>query len=110
MDEGRYYIAEKVKECFGMVDSFNYNVLIQKDGKLEMLSSKVIKPKEIGIKLEKGIVLCTDNKYKLEEVTQEQALKKLEWMGVNYASWQECMSSSEDRPSDHLSHGGESLI
>jgi hypothetical protein len=106
----RYYIAEKIKECFGMVDSFNYNVLVQKDGKLEMLSSKVIKPHEIGIKLEKGIVLCTDDKYKLEEVTPEQALKKLEWMGINYASWQECMSGPGEMASSHLSHGGESLI
>jgi hypothetical protein len=110
MDEERYYLVEKIKNRF-MVDAFNMNVIIRQEGEnLKMLSSKAIKPKEIGVSLEKGVISCTDNHYKLKEVTKEKALKTLKDMDVNYSCWQEYMSSSEDRPSSHLSHGGESLI
>jgi len=111
MDEERYYIAERVKERFGMVDSFNYDVLKQSGEELQVISSKVTKPKNLGIKLENGNILCKDDKYKLKEVTKEQAIKKLIEMQINYSNWQNFMSSSEDMPSSHLTGpGGESLL
>jgi hypothetical protein len=110
MVEERYYLVEKVKDCF-MIDAFNMNVIEQAGENLKMLSSKVIKPKEIGVSLEKGVVSCTDNHYKLKEVSKKKALKTLKEMDVNYSCWQDYMSSSEDMPSSHLTGpGGDCLI
>jgi hypothetical protein len=110
MDGERYYLVEKVKERF-MIDTFNTDVIRQTGENLKMLSSKVIRPEEHGIKLEKGVVSCTDDHYKMKEITKEEAIKTLREMGRNYGLWQEYMSSSEDRASSHLmGPGGDSLI
>lgn len=101
----KYYLVEKVKDRF-MIDAFNINVVKQKKGKLEMLSSKVIKPKQIGAKLdEKGKIYCTDNKYKIKEITKEKASKVLKDREINYSLWQNHMSNYEDKGSPHLSFG-----
>lgn len=89
----RYYINEKVKDCF-FTDAFNMDVIREKEGKLEMLSSKVIKPEEHGVILEKGIVFCKDDHYNLKEVSKEKALETLKEMELNYSCWQEYMSGS----------------
>jgi len=106
----KYYLVEKVKECF-MIDAFNTNVVKQTGESLKMLSSKVIKPREIGIKLHKGIVSCTDDKYKMEEITEEQAIETLRKMDVNYSLWKDYMSTSDNIGSSHLvGLGGDQLI
>lgn len=110
MVEERYYLVEKVKDCF-MIDAFNINIVKQTGKNLEMLSSKVIKPKEIGVKLKKGIVFCTNNDYEIKEITEKQASKILKDAERNYASWQGFMSTSEDMGSSHLTGpGGDSLL
>jgi|WetSurMetagenome_2_1015567.scaffolds.fasta_scaffold1394575_2 hypothetical protein len=110
MDEERYYLVEKVKDCF-MIDAFNMNVIRQEGENLQMLSSKVIKPNQIGVSLEKGVISCTNPKYEMKEVTKDKAMKTLTDMNINYANWQNFMSSSEDMPSSHLTGpGGESLL
>ena len=108
MVKEKYYLVEKVKECF-MIDAFNINVIKQTGGKLEMLSSKVIKPKDIRVELKKKVVSCTDDKYEIKEITEEQAVKILKDAERNYASWQNYMSTSEDRGSSHLGFGGDIL-
>jgi hypothetical protein len=108
MAEERYYLAEKVKERF-MIGASNMNVIKQTGNKLEMLSSKVIKPAEIGVKLNKGVVSCVDNNYKLKEITEKKAIKILKDANRNSASWQDFMSTSEEMPSLHLGFGGEQL-
>lgn len=111
MEKERYYLAEKVKNRFMMVDAFNMNVLQQKGNSLEMLSSKLIKPEQIGIKLEKDNVICIDDKYKLKEVSKEEALKTLNNIGLEYTSWQHLMSGPENYASSQLNGpGGEGLI
>lgn len=109
MVEEKYYLVEKVKNLF-MVDAFNINIVKQTGENLEMLSSTKIKPKEIGVNLEKGVISCTDNHYKMEEITEKQAIKTLKEMDINYANWQHYMSNSEDMSSSHLTGpGGDSL-
>ena len=85
-----------------MIDAFNLNVIKQKKKNLEMLSSDAIKPKEIGIKLNKGVIFCTDDRYKIKEINEEQAMETLRRNEVNYSLWQEYMSNSEDKGSAHL--------
>ena len=98
----KYYLVEKVKHRF-MIDASNLNIVKQKRKDLEMLSSEVIKPKEIGVKLdEKGKICCTDNEYKIKEINKEKANKILEDMKRNYFLWQDYMSGSENRASSHL--------
>lgn len=105
----KYYLVEKVKERF-MIDAWNINVIKQKEGKLEMLSSKKIKPKEIGVKLsKKGEIFCEDNDYEIREISEKQANLTLESMKRNYGLWQSYMSSSEDEASSHLGGMGEML-
>ena len=87
-----------------MVDAFNMNVIKQTGKNLEMLSSKVIKPRENGIKLnELGEVYCVDKKYKLKEITQKESFKILRDIEKNYSLWQRHMSTSENYSSPHLS-------
>ena len=107
--EIKYYSAERVKERY-MVDAFNMNVIKQTGKNLEMLSSKVIKPRENGIKLnELGEVYCVDKKYKVKEIAQKESLKILEDMEKNYGLWRGRMSTSENYASLYLSGGGEKL-
>ena len=107
--EIKCYLAERVKERY-MVDAFNMNVIKQTGKNLEMLSSKVIKPREMGIKLnENGKIFCIDNKYKIKEITQKESLKILEDMEKNYGLWRGRMSTSENYASLYLSGGGEKL-
>lgn len=94
-----------------MVDAFNTDVIRQTENKLEMLSSKVIKPEKHGVKLEKGVISCTDDNYEVREVTKEKAMKTLNDMNRNYSNWQHYMSGSQDEASPHLmGPGGDSLI
>ncbi len=98
----QYYLVERIKECF-MVDAFNLNIIKQTEGKLEMLSSEVIKPKEIGVELnEKGKIDCADDKYKIKEISKEEASKILKDIRINYSSWQNYMSGSDNEASHHL--------
>jgi len=106
----KYYLVEKVKERF-MIDAFNIDVIKQTGDKLKMLSSKVIKPEEHGVKLEDGVVSCISDEYKLKEITKEEAIKTLKDAQRNYGCWQEYMSNPEDRGSSHLmGPGGEQLM
>ena len=50
MVEEKYYLVERVRDCF-RIDAFNMNIVEQAGKNLEMLSSKAIKPSQIGIKL-----------------------------------------------------------
>lgn len=99
---GKYYLVEKVKNCF-MIDAFNKNIIKQKNGKLEMLSSKVIKPAEIGVKLnKKRKMYCADKDYKIKEISEKEVNKLLWEAAKNYSLWQGYMFNAEDRGSPHL--------
>ena len=106
----KYYLVERVKDCF-MIDAFNMNVVKQTGKNLEMLSSKVIKPEEIGVRLNKEVVSCTDDKYEIKKVDEETAKETLAKMNINYSQWQDYMSTSEEIGSSHLmGPGGDQLI
>lgn len=86
-----------------MGDIFNINLVKQTGNKLEMLSSKKIKPEDIEIKLNKsGEIVCADDKYEIHEITGWRASKILEYIEENSSLWQRYMSSSEDHPFSHL--------
>ena len=105
----KYYLVEKIKDRF-MTDAFNTNIIKQTGKNLEMLSSKVIKPIQIGIELNKnGKISCVDKKYKVKEIAQKESLKILEDMEKNYGLWRGRMSTSENYASLYLSGGGEKL-
>ena len=108
MVKERYYLIERIKKRY-LLDAFNIEIMRQKEGKLEMLSSEVIKAEEYGIKLKKGKVSCADDKYKLEEITKEKAIEILKDVNINFALWRDYMLSSEDRASSHLCGMGEML-
>ncbi len=109
MDVEKYFLVEKMKERF-MIDAFNLNIIKQKGNKLEMLSSKVTKPKEIGIILDKDRqISCTDDRYNIKEITKKEAFEALEDISNNYSLWQHYMSNSDDYGSFHLSQGGDAL-
>lgn len=105
-----YYLVKRVKDCF-MIDAFNSNILKQKGGELGMLSSEVIKPREIGVQLnEKGEIFCADKDYKMKEITKKEAINTLDAMKKNYSLWQNHMSIFENISSPNLvGFGGESL-
>lgn len=104
----KYYLAERIKDCF-IIDAFNTDVLKQSGNSLEMLSSKVIKPEEHGIKVERNKVICVNGLYDLKEVSKEKAMETLEEMSVNYSLWQSYMSNPDDEASLHLGQGGDFL-
>lgn len=108
MEKEKYYLVEKVKNIF-MIDAFNLNIIKQTSKNLEMISSKVIKPDEIGVKLIDGKIICDDKDYKIKEINEKKAIKILKFKDENYSSWQDYMSNSEDIGSSHLGSGGDNL-
>jgi len=105
----KYYLVERVKDYF-VEDNLNLNVLKKTGEKLEVISSSVIKPEEIGIKSNKGNIFCIDNKYKIKEISEEEVIQTLEYINKNYSSWQENMSNQEEECSSHLRFGGNILF
>lgn len=101
----KYYLVEQLKQRF-MIDAFNTHVIKQKNGKLEMLSSKAIKPNHIGIRLKEGVISCNDDKYEIEEIDEEKAKETLAKINLNYSQWQDYMSTSKEKGSSHLSGPG----
>lgn len=104
-----YYLAKKVKNEF-FIDAFNIDILKRTGNSLEMLSSKVIKPKEHGIKIDKNNVVCTNDEYELKKIDEIKARETLREMGVNYSSWENYMSTSDNVASSQLNNPSDSLI
>ncbi len=101
----QYFLIERIKDRF-MIDAFNSNIIKQTKGKLEILSSEVIKPRKIGVGLnKKGEIFCADKNYQIKEITKEKANKILKDMEINYSSWKNYMSNAEYKGSPHLSLG-----
>jgi len=110
MAEEKYYRVDRVKKPF-MIDAFNIDIIRQTGNKLEMLTSKVIKPEEHGVNIIDGNVSCTNEDYKMEEVTQATAMNTLRFMDINEVLWKDYASGSENMSSSHLTGpGGENLI
>jgi len=101
----QYYLVKKVKEPF-MIDALNINIIKKVGKNLEMLTSGVIKPEEIGVQISKNGrgISCTNDEYNLvRKLTEKEVEEKLKEMGLNYSNWQYYMSNSENSGSSHLS-------
>lgn len=76
----RYYLVEKVKDLYSSF-RHNFNIIKQSKSKLELMSSKAIKPEEIGVKLnKKGEISCADKNYKIKKISKKEANEWLKGM------------------------------
>ena len=102
MVEEKYYLVERVRDCFG-IDATNMNLVKQTGKGLEVLSNSRIEPKEIGIELnENGKIFCTDDKYEVNEITEETSHRIMQDMLKNYSLWREYLSGTGNRASPPL--------